>query len=380
MPKKDYYEILGVSKNATEAEIKSAYKKLAKKYHPDVNKEAGAEAKFKETGEAYQVLFDAQKRAAYDRLGRAAFDQAQKSGGFGTAYRGADFDFSDIFSGGFRDPFEIFEEFFGASPFGFGTARPRQESAGSDLLYELILSFDEAVHGIEKEISYPRQGVCPACQGTGSQKGSRPQACPECEGRGRVRRATQTFLGSLSTIITCPTCGGGGEVIANPCQKCRGQGSVRENKKLKINVPAGVDSGDRLRFASEGNAGERGAKSGDLYVQFIVKLHPIFKRQGSDIYLDLPISFSQATLGDVIEVPTIDGQLKLKIPAGTQSGTQFRLKGKGVPYLGRGGRGDEYVRVQLKTPTQLSSQEKKLFEELKNLESQPKSFFNQFFA
>lgn len=380
MPKKDYYEILGVGKNATEAEIKSAYKKLAKKYHPDVNKEKDTEVKFKETGEAYQVLSDAQKRAAYDRLGHAAFDQAQKTGGFNQSYQGVNFDFSDLFGGGFRDPFDIFEEFFGASPFGFGTTRPHQQSRGRDLLYELTLSFDEAVHGAEKEISYSHQGICPECQGTGAQKGSRPQTCPECQGSGRVRRATQTFLGSFMTIVTCSTCSGSGEAIANPCQKCRGLGVTRENKKLKIKVPAGVDSGDRLRFAGEGSAGERGAKKGDLYVQFKVKPHPVFIRRGTDIYLDLPLSFSQAALGDTVEVPTIDKKVKLKIPAGTQTGTEFRLKGKGVPYLGRGGRGDEYIKVKLQTPTRLSTEERKVFEKLKELSDTSKSFFDHFFA
>ena len=369
MSKKDYYEILGVSRNATQQEIKKAYKNLAKKYHPDINKsDPDAEQKFKEIGEAYQVLSDSQKRAAYDRLGHAAFDQAARAGFSG--FSSYDVNLDDLFRGGFRDPFDIFEEFFGASPFGFSSAAARQRARqkGRDLLYELTLDFDEAVQGAQKEISFTRQGVCAACRGTGAAGGSSKVTCPTCRGSGQVRQTSQIFFGSFSTIQTCQQCQGTGEVVEKPCLECGGRGVLKETKRLKIKVPAGVNTGYQLRFRGEGDAGEQGAAAGDLYVRFQVKPHKFFRREGDNIYLKLPISFSQAALGDVVEVPTIEGRVRLKIPAGTQSGTQFRLRGKGVPHLGARGRGDQYVRVHLKTPKKLNRELKEIFEQLKRLE------------
>lgn len=369
MPKKDYYEILGVAKDATQQEIKTAYKKLAKQYHPDVNKDnPQAESKFKELGEAYQVLSDSEKRAAYDRLGHAAFDQAARSGFSG--YKAYNINFEDLFGGGFRDPFDIFNEFFDASPFGFSgtSARRKTPQQGNDLLYEFTLDFDEAVHGVEKEISYERQGSCAVCGGSGAAQGSSKVTCPTCGGRGQVRETSQIFFGAFSTIRACPQCGGAGTIIEKPCSSCRGRGVAKERKRLKIKVPAGVDTGYRLRFRGEGDAGEQGAPSGDLYVRFRVKLHELFRREGDNILLDLVVSFSQAALGDVVKVPSIDGEVKMRIPAGTQSGTQFRLRGKGVPHFGSRGRGDQFVNVQLQTPQKLDRELKELFEKLKEYE------------
>ncbi|MBM4401872.1 MAG: molecular chaperone DnaJ [Candidatus Cloacimonetes bacterium] len=377
--KRDYYEILGVGRDASNSEIKSAYRKLAKKYHPDVNKNGGAEVRFKEIGEAYEVLSDADKRAAYDRLGHAAFEQGgfnyQTWPGFGTS-PGVGFDFT-----GFRDPFEIFEDFFGfRSPFGATTRRRPQPEAGSDILQNLEIDFETAVAGGEKEITYQRFVFCPKCKGTGSEEAQAKITCPECGGSGQVR-STRSILGGLFTSVTiCPKCGGAGEVIENPCLKCAGSGRRKQKEKLTIKIPAGVDTGSSLRFSDKGNAGERGAAKGDLYIHFAVKLHKFFRRSGNDIYVSVPLTFSQAALGDTISVPTITGEVKLKIPSGTQTNTQFRLKGKGVPYLSGDGKGDEYVEVEVKTPEKLSPEEKKLFEQLKEMERKPKGILNQIFS
>lgn len=379
--KHDYYEILGVSKNASKTEIKSAYRKLAKKYHPDVNKNGDAEVRFKEIGEAYEVLSNTDKRAAYDRLGHAAFDQSMGQGfgyqtwpGFGTT-PGAGFDFT-----GFRDPFEIFEDFFGfRSPFNT-TTRRRTTQAGSDILHNLEIDFETAVAGGEKGISYQRYVVCETCRGSGAEKGEKTITCPECNGAGQVR-STHSILGGLfSSVTTCSRCDGAGEIIENPCSKCNSSGQTKETSKLKVKIPAGVDTGTHLRFSGEGNAGERGASSGDLYIHFTVKPHKFFRRQGNDIYVSLPLTFSQAALGSTISVPTISGKIKLKIPAGTQNGTVFRLKGKGVPFVNSKTKGDEYVEVEVKTPEKLSSEAKNLFEKLKEIEQKPKGILDQIFG
>lgn len=379
--KRDYYEILGVPKNASKTAVKSAYRKLAKKYHPDVNKNGDAAERFKEIGEAYEVLSNTDKRAAYDRLGHAAFDPSMGQGfgyqswpGFGTS-PSAGYDFT-----GFRDPFEIFEDFFGfRSPFRAATRR-RTSQAGSDILHELEIDFEAAVTGGEEEISYQRHAVCETCNGSGGEKGEKAVTCPECNGAGQVR-STRSILGGLFTsVTTCPRCGGTGEIIENLCSKCNGSGQIKETSKLKVKIPAGVDTGTHLRFSGEGNAGERGTEAGDLYIHFTVKPHKFFRRQGNDIYVSLPLTFSQAALGDTISVPTISGKIKLKIPAGTQSGTSFRLKGKGVPFVNSKTKGDEYVEVEVKTPEKLSSQAKKLFEKLKEIEQKPKGILNQIFG
>lgn len=385
MAKKDYYEVLGVDRNASEKEIKTAYKRLAKKYHPDVNKSADSGSKFKEIGEAYQVLSDPQKRAAYDRLGHAAFDQAARSGfgqtGFGEQYAG--FDLGDIFGGGFRDPFDIFEEFFGGSPLGFTNRRPSRpgySQEGSDLVYELTLGFEEAARGAEKEIIINCIGRCMACHGSGTKDATGKQTCPTCQGRGRVQQARQTILGTIATVRTCLQCQGTGEVLKNPCPECHGAGQLPAKKRLKIKVPAGVDTDDQLRFAGEGNAGQLGTHNGDLYMRFKVKPHKVFKRDGADLYLELPISFSQAALGDTIEVPTLDKGVKMKVPAATQTHTEFRLKNKGLPYFGRKGNGDLYVKVVLKTPEKLTAKQRQLIEQLKPFEQKPVSVLDQLFS
>lgn len=377
MTRQDYYETLGVSKDSSPAEIKSAYRRLAKKYHPDVNKEEQAEQKFKEIGEAYEVLGNEEKRAAYDRLGHHAFDQAARRGGEAYTYPG--FDFADIF-GGFRDPFDLFEEMFGyRSPFR-RTSSVRRESRGEDLFYELTLTFEESVAGAMKEISYPRWQVCDSCQGSGAKKGSRPMVCEQCQGSGRVQSSRSVLGAMFTSVTTCPRCEGEGEVIKNPCESCRGSGRERVTHRFKAKVPAGIEHGMSLRFAGEGDVGERGGTAGDLFLRFKVKPHQFFKRRGDDLYLTIPLAFSQVTLGDMIEVPTIDKKIKLRIPAGTQSNTQFRLKGRGVHHLDDSGRGDQYVRVKVRTPEKLSRGEKRLFEELKELEKKPKGVLNQIFG
>ncbi len=386
--KRDYYEILGVSKNASKTEVKSAYRKLAKKYHPDVNKNGDAADKFKEIGEAYEVLSNTDKRAAYDRMGHAAFDQSIGQGfgyqtwpGFDPSTRstGSRQAGSEQTYEGFRDPFEIFEDFFGfRSPFGATTRR--QSQSGSDILQKLEIDFETAVAGGEKEISYQRYTVCETCGGSGAEKGEKPITCPECNGVGQVR-STRSILGGLfSSVTTCPKCGGEGEIIENLCPKCRGSGQTKETSKLKLKIPAGVDTGTHLRFSGKGNTGERGASSGDLYIHFIVKPHRFFRRQGNDIYISVPLTFSQTALGSTISVPTISGKIKLKIPAGTQSGTVFRLKGKGVPFVGSRTKGDEYVEVEVKTPEKLSSEARNLFEKLKEIEQKPKGILDQIFG
>lgn len=388
--KRDYYEILGAARDASTAEIKSAYRKLAKKYHPDVNKNRDANERFKEIGEAYEVLSNAEKKAAYDRLGHAAFDPSMGQGfgyqtwpGFDTS-AGGGFDpsaGSGQAFGGFRDPFEIFEDFFGfRSPFGATARRQHQRVAGSDILQELEIDFETAAKGGEKEISYQRYVICETCGGSGAERGEKRVACSECGGGGQVR-STRSILGGLFTsVTTCSRCGGEGEIIKNPCSKCSGSGRIRETSKIKLKIPAGVDTGNHLRFSGEGNSGERGSEAGDLYLHFSVKPHQFFRREGDDIYVSVPLTFPQAVLGDIIFVPTIFGEVKLKIPAGTQTGTSFRLKGKGIPRLSKSGKGDEYAEVEVKTPEKLSSQERKLFEQLKEVEKKPKGILDQIFS
>ncbi|OGY25050.1 MAG: molecular chaperone DnaJ [Candidatus Woykebacteria bacterium RBG_13_40_7b] len=361
--KRDYYEILGVSKTAVGDEIKKAYRSLARKHHPDVDKSSGAESRFKEINEAYQVLSDSQKREAYDRFGHAAFEPGSAAGAPGgfryEAGPGVEFDFD---FGGFRDPFDIFEEFFGArSPFS-GTARKRGPSPGEDLHYEITIPFEQAAFGVEKRIEISRQEVCPECAGSGAEKGSKQKTCPTCEGRGRVSRQTQSIFGSFLSASTCPTCRGEGNIIEKKCSKCKGSGRVRGVLERSIKIPSGVDDGDTIRFTSLGEAGEKGGSYGDLYLTVRVLPHKFFKRAGYDIYFEQPISFKQAALGDQVEVPTLEGQVKLKIPEGTQTGTEFRLRENGIKY--GGSRGDQYVRVKIITPTRLSTKQKEALDEL----------------
>ncbi len=354
---KDYYEILGVSKSATKEEIKKAYKKLAKKYHPDLNKEANAAEKFKEINEAYSVLSDDNKRANYDRFGSAE-----------DVYSGAGFsDFS------FEDAFSIFEDFFGSNPF----SSYRRKSRGNDLSYSLELKFDEAVFGVEKKIQLKKKVKCKACHGTGAEN-SKLKTCPDCNGTGRIKQVFRSPFGLISQTRTCKRCNGEGKVIANVCKICHGTGLMEKTKSLTVKVSAGVDNNYTLRLQGEGDESKDG-RSGDLYITVKVKPHELFERDGNDIYLNYPVTFSQAALGDEIQVPTLNGKVKMKLTAGTQSGTRFRLKGKGVPYVDGYGRGDQYVIIRVQTPTRLSNQQKELFKEIAKLENEPKLSKKSFF-
>jgi molecular chaperone DnaJ len=338
--KKDYYELLGVSRSAGDEEIKKAYRKLALQYHPDRNPgDKQAEEKFKQVSEAYSVLCDPQKRAQYDQFGHAAFGEG-----------GPGFDFS----GGFEDIFgDIFGEFFG------GSGRRRGRGRGEDLRYNLSLKFEEAVSGIEKKIKIPRHGPCEHCHGTGAKPGTAPQTCPTCRGRGQV----SFQQGFFSVSRTCGQCHGQGTIIKEPCSACGGAGRVRTMHTLSVKIPAGVDSGSRLKLRAEGETAPAGGVPGDLYVVIHVEPHPIFVRDNLDIICDVPISFVQAALGAEIDVPTLDGKVKMKIPAGTQSGKVFRLKGKGVKDVQGFQQGDQHVRVTVETPTRLTTKQKELLKE-----------------
>jgi len=345
---KDYYKILGVSKDASQKEIKDAYRKLARQYHPDANpgNRAEAEEKFKEISQAYDVLGDPKKRAEYDqatRLFGTGFGPDFR--GFGT--RGFEDVFTDLGFGGFGDIFDLFT----------GRTRARQASErGKDIYYTINLSFEDAVRGVTTHINVPQEGVCSTCQGSGAKPGTSPTTCPVCQGRGIISR-NQGFF-SLST--PCNKCLGQGVVIENPCPECRGSGRVSQVKKLTVRIPPGVDDGSRIEVRGKGEAGLRGGPPGDLYIITRVSPHPLFKRKGSDIYLDLPITFTEAALGATVEVPTLDGTVSLKISPGTQSGQVFRLAGKGVPRPGRGGQGDMYVVTRLVVPTRLNRREREI--------------------
>ena len=346
--KRDYYEVLGVGRQAAGDEIKKAYRKLAREYHPDVNKSPDAEGRFKEINEAYEVLSDEHKRAAYDRFGHAG-----ASGSFAT-------DFSGF--GGIND---IFEEFFG----GFGAGRSsaaarRAPRRGADLRYDLTVTFEEAVFGVEKEIEIARPEACPKCNGSGAEPGTTPIRCSTCNGTGEVRRVQQSFLGSFVNVSTCPTCRGDGETVGFPCTQCRGAKYVRVTRKITVKIPAGVDHGTQIRLAGEGEPGERGGPSGNLYVELNVLPHPYFRRREDNIVLELGINVAQAALGDEISVPTLDGDEKLSIPPGTQTGKVFRLRNKGVPHLRVNGRGDQLVVIDVMVPTSLTAEQKRLFKDL----------------
>jgi len=345
MAKEDFYKLLGVERNASDAEIKKSYRRLAMKYHPDRNKDnpAEAEAKFKQIKEAYEVLSDPKKRSAYDQFGHAGVDPSMGAGrgGFGAE------SFSDIFG-------DVFGDIFGG-----GRARSSVQR-GADLRYNLELTLEEAVAGTEAKIRVPVLVVCGECNGSGAKKGSSPVICSTCHGHGQVRMQQ----GFFSVQQTCPTCRGTGKQIKDPCGKCYGQGRVQETKTLSVKVPAGVDTGDRIRLAGEGEAGERGGPAGDLYVQVQVKEHEIFTRDGANLYCEVPISFPTACLGGEIEVPTLDGKVMLKIPAETQTGKLFRLRGKGVKPVRGGAIGDLLCRVQIETPVHLTKEQKELIQQL----------------
>jgi len=343
--KQDYYELLGVPRNASDDEIKRAFRKLAFQCHPDRNREPGAEEKFKEINEAFQVLSDPDKRNRYDRFGSVDAE---------TGYAGFGF-------GGLGDIFESFWDGFGTI---FGQTAQRGPQQGDSLQSHLTLSFEEAAFGCEKEIEISRIESCPSCHGIGSQSGTSPETCPDCRGTGQVRRVQQSIFGRYASTTTCARCGGRGTVIGNPCSQCHGRGRIKAMRKISVAIPAGVDDGHRLRIDREGSAGVYGGPPGDLYVTFSVKPHSLFHRDGSDILLELPINFAQAALGDDVKVPSLDGKVDLKIPSGTQNGKTFRCKGKGIPHVDGRGRGDLLVTVVITTPQHLDKNQRQLFEEL----------------
>nr|WP_136249734.1 molecular chaperone DnaJ [Ningiella ruwaisensis] len=344
MSKRDYYEVLGVAKGASERDIKKAYKKLAMKYHPDrAQGDKSLEDKFKEVQEAYEILSDERKRAAYDQYGHAGVDPNRGGGGFG----GGGADFGDIFG-------DVFGDIFGG-----GRGRQSRARQGADLRYNLEMSLEEAVRGKEVEIRVPTLVECEVCHGSGAKKGSSPTTCPTCKGNGQV----QMRQGFFAVQQTCPTCSGKGKIISDPCSPCRGQGRVEKTKTLSVKVPPGVDTGDRIRLTGEGEAGEQGAPAGDLYVQVHVRDHSIFTRDGNNLYCEVPLGFTTAALGGEIQVPTLDGKVKLKITPETQTGKMFRLRGKGVKSVRSGAVGDLMCKVVIETPVNLSSKQKELLEE-----------------
>jgi molecular chaperone DnaJ len=362
MAKEDYYELLGVEKSVTAEELKKAYRKKAVQYHPDKNPgDKAAEEMFKKVSHAYEVLSDAEKRAAYDRYGPAAFE-----GGAGAAGpRGG----GGMGGGGFHDPFDIFREVFGQQGgrgggggifeemFGGGGGGGGRD--GADLRYDLEITLEDAARGVEKEISFRKQMACERCDGSGAEPGSKRVTCSTCRGAGQVRRSG----GIITFTQTCPSCGGAGSRIEKPCSGCRGEGRVARNTKLNVRIPPGVDTGSRLRSSGNGEAGLAGGQPGDLYIVLTVKEHELFERQGDDLFCEIPIKFTLAALGGSIEVPTLSGKAALKIPHGTQSGTTFRLRGRGMPSLRGGAQGDQLVRVQVEVPTVLSGEQRRLLEE-----------------
>lgn len=362
MSKRDYYEVLGVSQSASQDELKKAYRGLARKLHPDVNKDdSQAEEKFKEVSEAYEVLSDDGKRAQYDRFGH----QDPSAGGF---QGGGDFN-------GFGDIFDMF--------FGGNGGRQRGPQRGADLEYTMAIEFKEAAFGLKKEIEIPRTESCEVCSGSGAKPGTQVETCSTCKGSGAQEFVSNTPLGRMVNRRTCPTCQGTGKKIATPCTACRGSGVVRKRRKLEVNIPPGVDTGTRMRITGAGEAGERGAPSGDLYIVVRVNRHEFFEREGNDIYCEVPVTFVQAALGDEITVPTLYGRETIRIPEGTQTSTMFHLRGKGMPRLGNGiSKGDQHVRVVLQTPSRLTDRQKELFRELsrefgEENHEQSRSFFDR---
>jgi molecular chaperone DnaJ len=376
--KRDYYEVLGVAKTASSDEIKKAYRKLALKYHPDRNKDnPEAEAKFKEASEAYAVLSDETKRSQYDQLGPEAFEQAQQGGAGGNPFGGGFGGFGGGFGGG--DFSDIFSTFFGGAGGRASNAGPQR---GSDLRFDLEITFEEAAFGAEKEINLYRDVTCDHCHGNGAEPGSKVETCPECHGTGTIRYARNTMFGQMVQESPCSRCHGEGKIITEPCKECRGKGTKKQNKLLKVRIPAGVDNNSRLRVEGEGEAGAKGGPSGDLYVYLYVKPHKFFERDGTTVLCEVPINIVQATLGTEIKVPTLDGQVTMKIPEGTQPGKVMRLKGKGIASLKTGMRGDQLVRVKVVVPTRLNEKQKdalRAFESISkdNINPEEKSFLNK---
>ena len=373
--KRDYYEVLGVSKGASEEEIKKAYKKLARKYHPDMNPgDKEAEEKFKEINEANEVLSDPDKKARYDQFGFAGVDPNYGAGAGGGAYSAGGFDFGDLG--------DIFGSFFGGG-FGGARANPNAPQRGESLRTSVTISFEEAAFGCEKEVSIDRIEQCPDCHGSGCAQGTTAEVCPDCRGSGVVQQRRQTPLGFMSTSAPCQRCGGKGKIIHQPCPKCGGKGMIRHRKTIKVSIPAGIDNGQTISLRAQGNAGKNGGPAGDLLIVVSVRPHEIFRREGTSVLCEAPITFTQAVLGAELEIPTIDGKVKYTIPEGTQSGTTFRLKGKGIPGLNGRGRGDQYVTVYIETPRNLNREQKEALKKFseslgeKNYEEH-KSFFGKF--
>ncbi len=364
MTKRDYYEILGVGRDASQEDIKSAFRRLARKYHPDVSQEPDAEERFKEINEAYGVVSDEEKRAAYDRYGHAG---VQGTGGMP--------DYTVNFS-------DIFEEFFGFGGFGRSSQRSRSmPRRGADLQLTLDLTFEEAVFGVEKEVEFNRDEVCATCQGSGAEPGTSPVRCKTCNGSGEVRQVRQTLLGSMVQVATCPTCNGQGETISTPCHTCSGRGLERKTRKKVVAIPAGVDNGNQMRLAGEGQPGVNGGPTGNLFLLIQVKSHKFFRRRGNDVLLDLDINVAQAALGAEVSIPTVDGADKLKIPSGIQPGKVLRLRNKGVPFLRGSGRGDQLVIVNVAIPKSLTAEQRSMFEQLarslgSEVKPQERSFFD----
>lgn len=373
--KRDYYEVLGVSRGASEDEIKKAYKKMARKYHPDLNPgDKTAEEKFKEVNEAYEVLSDADKKARYDQYGHAGVDPNFGAGGFGGGFDGS-FDFGDLG--------DIFGSFFGG---GFGGGRrtnPNAPQRGESIRMSIAISFEEAAFGCEKAVTVERYQTCDTCHGNGCAPGTSPEVCPDCHGTGTVQVRRQTPMGVFATSSPCPKCGGKGRIIHQPCKDCRGSGMVRKKKTIQASIPAGIDNGQTISIRGQGNAGKNGGPAGDLLITITVRPHELFRREGTSVLCEAPITFTQAVLGAELEIPTIDGKVKYTLPEGTQSGTTFRLKGKGIPSINGRGRGDQYVTVYIETPKNLNKEQKEALKKFaetmgeSNYEEQ-KKFFKKF--
>ena len=373
--KRDYYEVLGIQKGASEDEIKKAYKKLARKYHPDMNPgDKEAEEKFKEINEANEVLSDPTKKARYDQFGFAGVDPNYGAGGGGWGDGAAGFDFGDLG--------DIFGSFFGG---GFGGAQQRRNGPqrGESIRMSVSVSFTEAAFGCDKDVTLERSEQCPSCHGNGCAEGTTPEICPECRGSGTVQVRRQTPMGVFATTATCTKCGGSGKIIHQPCAECHGNGRVHKRRTVKVSIPAGIDNGQTISLRGQGHAGKNGGPNGDLLITVMVKPHDLFRRDGTSVFCEAPITFTQAVLGAELEIPTIDGKVKYTIPEGTQTGTVFRLRGKGIPVLNGRGRGDQYVTVTIETPRNLNKEQKdalrKFGETLGegNYEQQ-KSFFKKF--
>lgn len=368
--KRDYYEVLGVDRNVGEADLKKAYRKLAKQYHPDVNpNNKEAEAKFKEINEAYAVLSDPQKRQQYDKFGHAGLN----GGGFEgfSGFGGFDFGFEDIF-----------ESFFGGSPFGRSTRQKAGPRRGSDLKYNMEITFNEAAFGVTKDLRVNRKQSCHVCGGNGAKPGTSPQTCKHCNGTGQIRHVQATPFGQMVNMRTCDVCRGEGTLITDPCDECKGTGWVQKSATLKIEIPAGIDDGQTISLRGEGEPGIKGGSPGDLYVTIRVQPHPIFTREGYNVVCEIPITFTQAALGAELDIPTIEGTIKYTIPEGTQTGTVFRLRNKGIKHLRSNARGDQFVRVNVEVPTKLSAKQKELLRQFAEVSGddvfvQRKNFFNK---